>query len=374
MARAPALQEIEALPEADRLEGFAHPRHTRAVIGHDAAQEMLLERVRSNRLHHGWLMTGPEGIGKATLAYAFTRHLLAKPDERNPTAVSLAIPENSVAYRQVTALSHPDFLLLRRSWDPKLKRHTTSIPIDEVRRLRMFLGHKAEMSAWRVILVDTADDLNTAAANALLKSLEEPPPRTVFILLSSEPGRLLPTIRSRCRLLNLAPLAADDLRAAVNQAIAASDNSAPPAPSDWPRLIELSQGSVRRALNANSTGGLKIYDSVRSTVSALPNIDWSTIHTLSDSLAGAAAEQKFEQFFEFLLDFVSRLVRAQATGQGTSADLALAQRLMAGNRLPSFAAAWSEIVAAKSDAMALNLDRKALIMNAFMVLAAAANA
>ncbi len=374
MARAPALQDIEAVPEADRLEGFAHPRHTRAVMGHDTAQQMLLERVRSNRLHHGWLMTGPEGIGKATLAYAFTRHLLAKPEERDAAAVTLAIPETTVAYRQVTALSHPDLLLLRRPWDPKAKRHTTSIPIDEVRRLRMFLGHKAEQSAWRAVLVDTADDLNTAAANALLKSLEEPPPRTVFILLSSEPGRLLPTIRSRCRLLNLAPLGADDLRAAVSQAISTSDNGSPPSPSDWPRLIDVSQGSVRRALNANSTGGLKVYDSVRATVSALPKIDWSAVHILSDSLAGAAAEQKFEQFYEFLLDLVSRLVRAQATGEGTAADRDLARQLMHGNRLPAFAAAWSEIVAAKSEAMALNLDRKALIMSTVARLAAAASA
>ena len=372
MARAPVVQEIEASPEADRLDGFPHPRNTRSVIGHDATQLMLLERVRSNRLHHGWLVTGPEGIGKATLAYAFARHLLALPNERDPAATTLAVLESTTAYRQVTALSHPDLLLLRRPWDAKTKRHTASIPIDEVRRLRMFLGHKAEESAWRVVLVDTADDLATAAANALLKSLEEPPPRTVFILISSEPGRLLPTIRSRCRLLNLAPLAPDDLKAAVNQAITFCDNSTPPAPSDWPRLIALSQGSVRRALGANSTGGLKIYDRVAAIVSALPTIDWAAVHTLSDELAGAAAEQKFEQFFEFLLDLISRLVRAHSIGAGTPADLALARQLLAGNRLPAFAAAWSDIVAAKAEAMTLNLDRKALIMDTVARLSAAA--
>jgi DNA polymerase III subunit delta' len=374
MARKPALQEIEATPEADRLEGFPHPRHTRAVIGHDATQHMLLERVRSNRLHHGWLITGPEGIGKATLAYAFTRHLLAKSAERDANATTLAVPETTVAYRQVTALSHPDLLLLRRPWDPKAKRHTASIPIDEVRRLRMFLGHKAEGDAWRVVLVDTADDLAAAAANALLKSLEEPPPRTVFILLSSEPGRLLPTIRSRCRLLNLAPLAPDDLKAAVGQALTASESGNPPSPGEWPRLIELSQGSVRRALNATSTGGLKIYERVLATVSALPKIDWAAVHTLSDEMAGAAAEQKFEQFYEFLMDLLSRLVRAQATGSGTPADLALACQLMSDGRLPAFAAAWSDIAATKSEAMALNLDRKGLIMDTVTRLATAASA
>lgn len=374
MARAPVVQEIEALPEADRLEGFPHPRHTRSVMGRDATQQMLAERVRSARLHHGWLITGREGIGKATLAYAFTRHLLAKPEERDGALATLAVPETSVAHRQVAALSHPDLLVLRRPWDQKTKRFAASIPIDEVRRLRMFLGHKADAAAWRVVLVDTADDLANASANALLKSLEEPPPRTVFLLLSSEPGRLLPTIRSRCRLLALPPLAPDDLKAAVGQAITASDNGKPPTPGEWPQLIELSQGSVRRALSVNTTGGLKIYERVATTMALLPKIDWAAVHTLSDELAGAAAEQKFEQFFEFLLDLLGRLVRAQATGKGTSADLALARTLMAGPKLPAFAAAWSDIAAAKAEAMALNLDRKALIMDTITRLAAAATA
>lgn len=371
MARAPATQEIEAPPEADRLEGFPHPRHTRSLIGHDDVQRMLVEQVQSGRLHHGWLVSGSRGIGKATLAYALTRYLLAEPGERNGGAAALTVPQQSVAFRQVAALSHPNLLLLRRPWDPKTKRHATAITIDEVRRLRMFLGHRAEGGVWRVVLVDTADDLNTAAANALLKSLEEPPPRTVFLLLSSEPGRLLPTIRSRCRLLSLSPLDPENLKIAVNQAIASGEDAAPPSPSDWPRLIELSQGSVRRALEVNSSSGLKLYDRVVTLVSNLPAIDWAAVHALSDELAGTAAEQKFEQFYQFLLDLLSRLVRASATGSGSPADLALSAKLI-GDRLPRFAEAWTQIAAAKAEAMALNLDRKALIMETVARLATAA--
>ncbi len=371
MARAPALQSLEAPPEADKLEGFPHPRHTRSVIGHDAVQAMLAAAVRDGRMHHGWLITGPEGIGKATLGYALARFLLARADERGHVPGRLIVPETSVAQRQVAALSHPDLLVLRRPWDAKAKRHATQIVIDEVRRLRMFLAHKADAEQWRVVVVDSADDLNVAAANAILKSLEEPPPRTVFMLLSSEPGRLLPTIRSRCRQLALQPLQADALKAAVDQAITASENGKSPGPSEWPRLIELSKGSVRRALNISSTGGLKIYERVLGSFSALPRIDWTQVHALSDELAGAAVEQKFEQFYEFLLDLLARLIHARATGVGSQADMVLAKQLIAPERLAAFAAAWSDIGAAKSETMALNLDRKALIMDTMGKLAAA---
>jgi DNA polymerase III subunit delta' len=371
MARAPITQDIDAIPEADRLEGFLHPRRTASVIGHEETELLLAQSVHSSRMHHGWLVTGAEGIGKATFGYALARFLLANKTERGDASGRLIVPPASVAFRQVAALSHPDLLVLRRPWDQKAKRHSTQITVDEVRRLRFFLSHKAEAGQWRVVLVDSADDLNNAAANAILKSLEEPPPRTVFILVSSEPGRLLPTIRSRCRQLALSPLVPDALRAAVEQAILAGDDGKPPSPSDWPRLIELSNGSVRRALGASSSGGLKLYDRVLGLVSSLPRIDWAQAHTLSDELSGAAAEQKFEQFFEFLLDVLARLIRASATSVGTEADSALAQRLIPPARLAKFAAAWSDIAAAKAEAMALNLDRKALTMETLTRLAAA---
>jgi DNA polymerase III subunit delta' len=372
MARAPVTQNIEAVPEADRLDGFPHPRLTTSVAGHDDAEQLLAQSVLSGRMHHGWLITGAEGIGKATLGYALARFLLASETERGSAPQRLIVPATSVAFRQVAALSHPDLLVLRRPWDQKAKRHSTQITIDEVRRLRFFLSHKAEATQWRAVLVDTADDLNSAAANAILKSLEEPPPRTVFILVSSEPGRLLPTIRSRCRQLALSPLSPEALRTAVEQAILASEDGKPQAPSDWPRLIELANGSVRRALGTSSSGGLKLYERVLAVVSSLPRIDWAQAHTLSDELSGAAAEQKFEQFFEFLLDVLARLIRTSATGVGSEADAVLARRLIPPARLAKFAAAWSDITAAKAEAMTLNLDRKALTMETLTRLAAAA--
>ncbi|MEQ1647482.1 MAG: DNA polymerase III subunit delta' [Hyphomicrobiaceae bacterium] len=360
MAREPITQELEAAPEADRLGAFPHPRMTKHLFGHDAIVQMLAEAGRGGRMHHGWLLSGPEGVGKATLAYHLARFLLAPEADRDASLGPLGVRPTSTAQRQVAALSHPGLLLLRRPWDSKTKRHAAGIPIDEVRRLRMFLGHAAEADAWRVVLVDTADDLAAAAANAILKSLEEPPPRTVFILISSEPGRLLPTIRSRCRRLDLEGLNDEDLKRAAQQAIGNAEDAKVPEPSDWAQLLYLAQGSARRALAVSSSGGLTLYTQMRGVVELLPKLDWAAVHKLSDELAGTAAEQKFEAFYEFLLDLLAQLIRTRATGIGP--DIALAKRLIPDGQLPRAAEAWSEIVAAKAQAMALNLDRKALIM------------
>lgn len=361
MARAPATHEIEETPEADRLEGFPHPRYTRDLFGHAGAENLLAEAVADGRLHHGWVISGASGVGKATLAYRLARHLLADRGERDPFSQTLAIDVATRAARQVAALSHPGLLVLRRPYDTKAKRFAQSITVDEVRRLRSFLAHSADEGQWRIVIVDTADDLNVNAANAILKSLEEPPARTVFVLLTSEPGRLLPTIRSRCRTLDLAALGLDDLKRAVAQAFAAGD-AEPPGAQDWERLAELSGGSVRGALTISSSGGLKVYERVLALVSALPRVDWSAVHALGDELAGAAAEQKLEAFYDFLFGLLHRIVRARATGQGSATDLQLAQKLIGDGRLPHWARAWEELQGEKATALDLNLDRKALIL------------
>lgn len=376
MARAPALQEIEVLPEADRLDGFPHPRHTQNLYGHEAVERGLAEAFAGGRMHHGWLIAGAEGIGKATLAYRLARYVLSDPGERDPSAQSLTTSEVSPATRQVRALSHPGLLVLRRTYDTKTKRFSASISIDEVRRLRNFLGLRGGEAAWRAVIVDTADDLNPNAANALLKSLEEPPARTLFLLLASEPGRLLPTIRSRCRTLDLAPLASEPLRQAVRQALTASTEDVTdslPAPSEWAILERLAEGSVRRLLGLRSGGGIALYKRLTDLVGALPKVDWPVIHTLSDELGGTAAEQRFELFFELLLALLARLIRARAGGIGSDAeDAKLATRIIPDGSLATWAELWETIVAEKADAMLLNLDRKSLIVGIFQRLEAAA--
>ena len=364
MARAPAIQETEALPEADRLEGFPHPRFTAVLYGQEPAESTLSDAFASGRMHHGWLLTGAEGVGKATLAYRFATHALAEAHERDPFGASLAVDAETTAARQVKALSHPGLLLLRRPWDFKAKRLSTAITVDEVRRLRNFLSHQAAADQWRIVLVDQADDLNVNAANALLKSLEEPPQRTIFLLLSSQPGRLLPTIRSRCRTLELQPLALDNLRKAATQALTQSDKEHPGA-AQWPLIERLAKGSVRHALALSTGGGLTLYERVEKLVGALPRVDWGGVHALGDELAGLANEQRFELFFELLQDLLARVVRAAATGEGAADDVRHAGRLVAPGRLSAWTELWDTIGAEKAQAMALNLDRKALILDTF---------
>jgi DNA polymerase-3 subunit delta' len=364
MARAPAVQEIEALPEADRLGETPHPRETRVLFGHEAAERELAAAFASGRMHHGWLLAGPQGIGKATLAYRFARHALAAPGERDPAGQSLDIGSETRASRQVLALSHPGLLVIRRPWDTKTKRFTASIPVDEVRRLKSFLAHTAEADATRVVIVDSADELNINAANALLKSLEEPPPRTLFLVVVSEPGRLLATIRSRCRMLMLNPLAETDLRRAALKALESSDRD-PPGPGDWPRLVALSEGSVRRLVTLWAGDGLKLQERVDELLGSLPRLDWGRVHALGDELGSVASAERFETFFDLLLQRLARMVQAVARGSGEGPAADLARRLIAPARLASWAELWETIVQEKSTALALNLDRKSLIVETF---------
>src|SRR5215813_4967550 len=184
------------------------PRANPDFVGHPLAEQALLRAWRSSRLHHAWLLTGPRGIGKATLAFRFTRYVLAG-GERGLFAEgpdTLEVPPTAPVFRQVASGGHPDLLTIERGYDEKRDRYRTEIVVDDVRELGGFLHLKAAAGGWRVVVIDSVDELNRNAANALLKVLEEPPARALILLVSHAPGRLLPTIRSRCRRLTLGPL------------------------------------------------------------------------------------------------------------------------------------------------------------------------
>lgn len=369
MARATRIiSDDEALPEADRLEAFPHPRFTRELFGHTEAEVRLAQGLASGQLHHAWLLSGPQGIGKATLAYKFAQAALARPVDRLLAGGRLAARADTPSSHQVRALSHPGLLVIRRPYDIKAKRFSASIPVEEVRRLRSFLSLSAGDATWRVVIVDSAGELNTNAANALLKSLEEPPARTVFLLISSETARLLPTIRSRCTLLPLQPLLHADLKNAVAQAVSAKDG-AETQQTIPEELLSLSGGRVRQALSLMSGGGLELQKQIISVFENLPQFDWRAAHALADELQPAAAEQKFELFFELFLAELARRIRSKAT---VSVAEFGTQPWFTEAKLATFAALWERVARDKVQALSLNLDRKSLILEALLGLEAAA--
>jgi len=359
--RASTVAEIEALPEIDRLEGFPHPRDTAELFGHGAAERELAAAFASGRMHHAWMLVGPAGIGKATLAYRAARFALAPPEER-AAADGLVISAKSITTAQVRALSHPGLAVVRRAYDTKTKRFPATIPVDAVRDLKSFLGRTADEGAWRVVIVDSADELNLNAANALLKALEEPPRQTLFLLVVAQPQRLLRTIRSRCRTLEMSVLGASDLRRAATSALAAAE-TAPPAETDWRTLEALAEGSVRRLLELSATDGLSLYRRIEALFQGLPRIDWQLAHALGEELGSTAADSRFTLFFDLLLGLIARLVRVGACGEGTEDDMKMARKLIPAGRLASWAELWETIVRDKAETLALNLDRRMLILD-----------
>ena len=359
--RAAALAEVEALPEIDRLEGFPHPRDTAELFGHEAAEQEFAAAFAGGRMHHAWMLSGPAGIGKATLAYRVAKFALATPQERS-AATGLAVSDKSIAAAQVRALSHPGLAIVRRAYDTKTKRFPATIPVDSVRELKTFLGRTADEGTWRIVIVDSADELNLNAANALLKALEEPPRRTIFLLVVAQPQRLLRTIRSRCRTLEMAALSPSDLRRAATGALTAAE-TAPPAETDWRALEALAGGSVRRLLELSATDGLSLYRRIEALFQGLPRIDWQTAHALGEELGSAAADARFTLFFDLLLGLIARLVHAAASGEGSPDDMAMARKLIPAGRLASWAELWETIVRDKAETLALNLDRRMLILD-----------
>ncbi len=232
--------------EPDRLPSAPHPRETLALIGHASQERAFLAALASGRMHHGWLLAGPEGIGKASFAYRAARFVLAAgdPTTRAASATSLAMPETDPATRRIMAQSHPDLHLLRRIPKPDGKGYTSNIPVDAVRRVLDRFGSSAAEGGWRVCIVDSAEDMDRSAANALLKLLEEPPPRALFLIVAHAPGRMLPTIRSRCRLMGFAAL--DEGQVAEAGAAALRRMGGPFDEAAIARAARLSDGSVRR--------------------------------------------------------------------------------------------------------------------------------
>ncbi|HEY0106704.1 MAG TPA: DNA polymerase III subunit delta', partial [Rhizomicrobium sp.] len=240
MAPRARIAKSEDVPETDRIEGFAHPRETLRLVGQDQALARAARAIRGGHPPQAWLIVGPPGVGKATLAYRIARYVLAFGATAKG-AEDLSVPEREADAMRVAAGSHPGLLVLKRGLNDS-GRLMSEISVHVVRKLAGFFGMTSGAGGWRVAVIDTVDDMNDAAANALLKMLEEPPSRAMLVLLSNRPGRLLPTIRSRCQRLDLRPLDQAEVEAELAQLL--SDRPAP----ERTALARLSGGSIGAAL------------------------------------------------------------------------------------------------------------------------------
>jgi len=358
------------------------PRQNPALVGHEAAERALLDAWRGGRLAHAWLFSGPEGIGKATLAYRFARFVLAAGGQGRPGASpdlfdggspatapdSLYLaPEHSV-FRRVAAGGHSDLITVERTVNEDTGRLRSEIVVDDVRSLGRFFHLTAGEGGWRVAVVDCADELNQNAANALLKVLEEPPANSLLLLVAHNPGRVLATIRSRCRKLALKPLAEEQVTALLAGYV--PEQSAAEAAG----LAHLADGSPGRALALAAEGGLELYRDIGGLLETLPTLDVEALHAFGGRFGRIGAEQAFRTVAALIRWWLARLIVVAAGGPPpghrlADAEAALIGRLTGAGGLDRWLEVWEKINRLLARTETANLDRKQVVLNVFLAIA-----
>ncbi len=344
------------------------PRANPALIGQDTAEHAFLSAWQSGRLAHGWLLSGPRGIGKETLAFRIARFVLA-----GGKAAALGLDPAHNLFRRIAAGGHSDLFHLARQVNERTGKLRGEIVVDDVRKLCEFLSLTPGEGEWRVAIVDGAEAMNRNAANALLKVLEEPPSRALLILVSHAPGRLLPTIRSRCRFLPLRPLDDAALRAILAPLLTT-------LPGDEAALLlALAEGSPGRALALHEAGGVALYRDLLGLLGTLPALDAVSLHALADRAQAGEGRDRYRLIGELLLGVLARAVRG-LSGGGTGASRGLAaseaeveSRLGAGRGgLEQWVEVWDNLRRLFARADAIELEPRQTLISAFGTLERAA--
>jgi len=362
------------------------PRENPDLRGHEEAEKILLDDFHGGRLAHAWLISGPRGIGKGTLAYRFARYVLvhgspgsvAEPETGSglfgdetpadgagslPGSLYVA-PENPV-FRRIAAGGHADFIGVERTLNDKGKLRS-EIVVDDVRAVGRFFSMTPGEGGWRVVVIDSADEMNTSAANAVLKVLEEPPARALLLLVSHNPGRLLATIRSRCRKLALQPLPGETVEKLIAEALPDLDTG------DASSLASLTDGSPGRALALAAEGGLEIYRAMTGLLETLPRLDIPALHAFGARLGKAGADEAFRTASNLLRWWLARLILsasgAMAADGLTDDEKVLMDRLGQAAGLDRWFEVWEKINRLLDKTEHANLDRKQVVLNVFLTL------
>lgn len=353
------MSRVDGIPDADRAGDAPLPRETHAFFGHAGAERELLEGFREGRLAHAWILGGPEGIGKATLAWRFARFLLAHPNPAAPAvrqASSLQVDPASPVARRVASGAHGNVFRLRREYNEKTKKLRTEISAESVRDAILHFQQSATEGGWRICIVDSAEDLNRTSANALLKLIEEPPSQSVFLIISQKPGQILPTIRSRCRKLLMQALPEGNIASAIAAFPASAGQFGEKAIREAAARAE---GSVREALRLLDPETLAFDRRLRAVFERLPGLDWREAHAIADAVSRKEGEDLHDTLIRSVFAYVDVQVRA-----GGSHGLPPA-------RLVALADLWEKLRDNIREADALNLDKKAVALGIFADLAAA---
>ena len=371
-------------------DGPPRPRDNPDLVGHAQAEHVLLGAVRSDRLPHAWMFTGPKGIGKATLAFRFARYLFAggaRHEEEgglfgDPTSTSdregLYVSPLEPVFRRVASAGHADLMTVTVGYDERKERWRTEIVVDDVRALASFLHLTPAEGGWRVAIIDSADEMNRSAANAALKLLEEPPPRVLILMVSHNWGLLPATIRSRCRRLKLEPLADDTVASLVARyrPELSGEGAA--------ELARLGAGSVGRALSLAAAGGLDLHHRIHDLFARLPEIDMADLHRLGDRVGGRESDAAFRVAGDLVRWWLARVIALKAGGDTvidglasvTSAagreDRAVLARLARAGDLDRWLEVWEKTSTLLRSADSLNLDRKQVTLSIFGALGGAA--
>jgi len=333
------------------------PRANPDLFGHEAAERCLAEACCGGRLHHAWLISGIPGIGKATLAYRFARFVLAGGvDGRDNTGTgatggALALAPDHPVFKRVRSGGHADLLTIERQFDDKRNRLKVDIAVDDVRLIPQFLHQTTAGGGWRVVVVDGVERMNSAGLNAILKILEEPPDRTLLLLVTTAAGALLPTLRSRCRKLRLEPLAdpvVDTLLARYRPGLGDEERHL---------LTTLAEGSIGQALDRADAGGVALYKRLETLLAPLPQLDWRATHALIDEMVAGADEGRFEATRDLIRNWLARRIRQ---GVAENEPAARMERRLAG---------WDRITQHFARVDAIALDRRQTLLTVFATLA-----
>ncbi len=363
---------------SDQIEGYPHPKVAKNLFGHQSAEQEFIRCFKSGKLHHGWLITGSKGIGKATFAWRVAKFLLTRPandseinslfdNSKNMNTEIDNTTINAIKAR-ILAESEPRLAVIRKSYDEKRKTFRSSIRVDEIRRLKSFFSLSVTDGGYRVAIIDCADDLNINAANALLKTLEEPPKNTVFLLISHNAQSLLPTIKSRCRVLRLTSLADRDLIDALTQI----NLTIPEHNSEIFSL--LGSGSVGNSIRLLEHDGASLYRTLLSFLNQLPNLNGFELEKFITTFLGNKNKSRLELFIELLNVAVTRISKTGIMGKSISYPILKDEKEIF-ERLcptPNIARKWAELAQKQSEklkhGLAVNLDPGPLILDTFFQL------